>query len=67
MGLCPLSLSNHCGSEGSSKLRRVLQRLIIASYASWSTKIQLGFSGGTDLYKNRHLAPLANPSRSDVG
>ena len=51
MGLCPLSRSSHCSSEGGSKLRRVLQRLIIASYAFWNTKIQLGFPGSTDVYK----------------
>ena len=71
MGLCPLSLPNHRSSEGGSKLGRVLQRLIIASYAFWNTKIQLGFPGSTDVYKTdiplRWLTALAVMSAEATG
>ena len=71
MGLCPLSPPSHCSSEGGSKLRRVLQRLIIASYAFWNTKIQLGFPGSTDVYKTdiplRWLTALAVMSAEATG
>ena len=71
MGLCPLSPPSHCSSEGGSKLRRVLQRLIIASYAFWNTKIQLGFPGSTDVYKTdiplRWLTALSVMSAEATG